>query len=260
MRQYWADGVGVRAGSWCHFLTMTSDYWNLILSQQAGVEVCLQLGKLGMGRDALLAAILGGVLRPKTSKEHSTHPGFGRAPVTLVDIREGFGKNVARLVAGLEHVTCVEETAHTVLRGTAGSARDRNRSLSAPGSWGLENTGGGVSMAEDEESEPLSPAMLVGVREGLPSGTVRGGVREAKARSLREASALEQVSSVESEVKTKVLFSAYFCLRSPGRVLGGTRGGRFPKFAAIRESLMLLFHVSLGYGTRKSGYFRLFPC
>lgn len=156
--------------------------------------MCLQLGKLGMGRDALLAAILGGVLRPETSKEHSTHPGFGRAPVTLVDIREGFGKNVARLVAGLEHVTCVEETAHAVLRGTAGSASDRTHASSASGSSGLENVGGGVTEAESEESEPLSPAMLIGVREGLPGGTGRGGIRGAKASSLREASALEQVS------------------------------------------------------------------
>lgn len=166
-----------------------------MLTHQAGVEVCLQLGKLGMGRDALLAAILGGVLRPETSKEHSTHPGFGRAPVTLVDIREGFGKNVARLVAGLEHVTCVEETAHTVLRGNAGSASGRTHASTALGSSELENARGGDTMAEDDESEPLSPAMLIGVREGLPGGTGRGGVRGAKARSLREASALEQVSS-----------------------------------------------------------------
>lgn len=166
-----------------------------MVTQQAGVEVCLQLGKLEMGRDALLAAILGGVLRPETSKEHSTHPGFGRAPVTLVDIREGFGKNVARLVAGLEHVTCVEETAHAVLKGTAGSARDRTHASNALGSTGFC----GGAMAEDEESEPLSPAMLIGVREGLPGGTGRGGVRGAKARSLREASTLEQVSSIENE-------------------------------------------------------------
>lgn len=163
--------------------------------------MCLQLGKLGMGRDALLAAILGGVLRPETSKEHSTHPGFGRAPVTLVDIREGFGKNVARLVAGLEHVTCVEETAHAVLRGTAGRASDGTHASSASGYLGLDNTylGYGGSMAEDEESEPLSPAMLIGVRGGLRGGTGRWGVRGAKARSLREASALEQVGSIESE-------------------------------------------------------------
>ena len=82
---------------------------------QAGVEVCLQLGRLRMGRDALLAAILSGVLRPGTSSEQSL--GFGRSPVSEVDLREGFGENVARLVAGLEHVTCVEETAHSILRG-----------------------------------------------------------------------------------------------------------------------------------------------
>eukprot|EP00752_Nemacystus_decipiens_P003763 g3464.t1 len=165
---------------------------------KAGVEVCLELGKLGMGRDALLAAILGGVLRPETSKEHSTHPGFGRAPVTLVDIREGFGKNVARLVAGLEHVTCVEETAHAVLKGNAGRASDRTQASIASGSSELENARGGDTVAEDEENEPLSPAMLIGIREGLPGGTGRGGIRRAKARSLREASALEQSESLRN--------------------------------------------------------------
>lgn len=130
-----------------------------------------------MGRDALLAAILGGVLRPETSKEHSTHPGFGRAPVTLVDIRQGFGKNVARLVAGLEHVTCVEETAHAVLRGTGRNQEARD----------------GNGITEEEEGEPLTPAMLIGVRERIPGEAGGGGVRGAKASSLREASALEQV-------------------------------------------------------------------
>lgn len=122
-----------------------------------------------MGTDALLAAILSGVLRPGTYSEHSL--GFGRAPVTLVDIREGFGPNVARLVAGLEHVTCVEETAHRILRGTKG---------------GLEYG-----------SEALSPSLLIGVERrmggmggGGGAGSVGGGV---KGGSLREASALEQV-------------------------------------------------------------------
>lgn len=166
------------------------------LVQQAGVEVCLQLGRLGMGRDALLAAILGGVLRPETSKEHSTHPGFGRAPVTLVDIREGFGKNVARLVAGLEHVTCVEETAHAVLRGTA-RTHGTNAASNASGST-LGSTPGGGRVTEEEEDEPLTPAMLIGVRERLPGEAGGGGVRGAKASSPREASALEQVGLGES--------------------------------------------------------------
>lgn len=56
--------------------------------------MCLQLGRVGMGTDALLAAILSGVLRPATSSQKPL--GFGRAPVTLEDIREGFGPDVAR--------------------------------------------------------------------------------------------------------------------------------------------------------------------
>ncbi|CAM9201262.1 unnamed protein product [Ectocarpus sp. 8 AP-2014] len=161
---------------------------------KAGVEVCLQLGRLGMGRDALLAAILGGVLRPETAKQHSTHPGFGRAPVTVVDIREGFGKNVARLVAGLEHVTCVEETAHAVLRGTPSSGSsvgDMSGVTASERARPLDGEGGG----QDEEGEPLSPAMLIGARERLRAepGGWGGRGRGRKTRSLREASALEQV-------------------------------------------------------------------
>lgn len=147
-----------------------------------------------MGRDALLAAILGGVLRPETAKQHSTHPGFGRAPVTVVDIREGFGKNVARLVAGLEHVTCVEETAHAVLRGTPSSGSsvgDRSGATASERARPLEGEGG----VQEEEGEPLSPAMLIGARERLPAepGGWGGRGRGRKTRSLREASALEQV-------------------------------------------------------------------
>lgn len=171
--------------------------------------MCLQLGRLGMGRDALLAAILGGVLRPETLKKHSTHPGFGRAPVTVIDIREGFGKNVARLVAGLEHITRVEETAHEVLRGTSAAAAAAASSASGrtSGTRGASNASGstatmdaevGATVTEEEEGEPLSPAMLIGVRERLP-GEAGGRVRGVKARSLREASALEQVGLVEVE-------------------------------------------------------------
>lgn len=120
-----------------------------------------------MGTDALLAAILSGVLRPRTSKEQPL--GFGRAPVTLVDIREGFGANVAHLVAGLEHVMCVEETAHRVLRGSRG---DPGRS-------------GELS---------LSPSLLVGVSMGLEGHEAGGGGGGGvKSGSLRQASALEQV-------------------------------------------------------------------
>ncbi|CAM9263631.1 unnamed protein product [Ectocarpus fasciculatus] len=166
---------------------------------KAGVEVCLELGRLGMGRDALLAAILGGVLRPETAKQHSTHPGFGRAPVTVVDIREGFGKNVARLVAGLEHVTCVEETAHAVLRGTPSSSAsfgDRSGATASERARSLEGEEGG----QDEEGEPLSPAMLIGARERLPAEPGGGGGRGRgrKTRSLREASALEQGESLRN--------------------------------------------------------------
>lgn len=130
--------------------------------------MCLQLGRLRMGKEALLAAILSGVLRPGILSEHPV--GFGSAPVTLVDIREGFGPNVARLVAGLEHVTCVEETAHSILRG---STRDLG-----------------------ESAQALSPSSVIGVegrtgrkgagrRVGRGDGVKRGG--------LRDASILEQV-------------------------------------------------------------------
>ncbi|CAM9184261.1 unnamed protein product [Scytosiphon promiscuus] len=157
---------------------------------KAGVEVCIELGRLGMGRDALLAAILGGVLRPDTSREHSTHPGFGRAPVTLVDIREGFGKNVAWLVEGLEHVTCVEETAHRVLRGRhSGRGRGARDKL---GSWAAKR------QEDDDDDEPLSLAMLIGAREREPGEPAKGRGRGVKPRSLREASALEQGESLRN--------------------------------------------------------------
>lgn len=187
--------------------------------RQTGVEVCLQLGRLGMGRDALLAAILGGVLRPDTLKKHSTHPGFGRAPVTVVDIREGFGKNVARLVAGLEHITCVEETAHEVLRGSsataAAAAAARSASGRTHGSRKASNVSGSTAAmnAESEaDCEPLSPAMLIGVRDRVP-GESAGRVRGVKARSLREATALEQVGLVKVRIRLGRLMET-FCRKS----------------------------------------------
>ncbi|CAM9211662.1 unnamed protein product [Hapterophycus canaliculatus] len=160
---------------------------------KAGVEVCIELGRLGMGRDALLAAILGGVLRPETSREHSTHPGFGRAPVTLVDIREGFGKNVARLVEGVEHVTCVEETAHRVLRGRHSErGRGAREELDPETGWTAKK------QDDDDDDELLSISMLIGARERLPGEPVGGRGRDVKPRSLREASALEQGESLRN--------------------------------------------------------------
>lgn len=50
---------------------------------QAGVETCLILGELGMGTDALVSAILSGVLRPDVQPSE-----FGRAAVTVEDIEE----------------------------------------------------------------------------------------------------------------------------------------------------------------------------
>lgn len=119
-----------------------------------------------MGTDALLAAILSGVLRPGIVSEQPL--GFGRAPVTLTDIRQGFGPNVARLVAGLEHVTCVEETAHSILRGTRGVL--------------------------EEDGEALSSSLLIGVgaRESGGRGSSDGSGGR-KGGGLREASVLEQV-------------------------------------------------------------------
>lgn len=157
-----------------------------------------------MGRDALLAAVLSGVLRPGTSSEQSL--GFGRSPVSEVDLREGFGENVARLVAGVEHVTCVEETAHSILRGRdrgfssgGGGAKAGGRSSSAKAfaAHGLSESEEG--RGEDEEEEEgyggLSPEVLSGAggRTGGGSGGGGGG-GGAKGGRLREASALEQVS------------------------------------------------------------------
>lgn len=50
---------------------------------QAGVDACLILGELKMGTDALLAAILSGVLRPSAQPME-----FGRAAVTADDIEQ----------------------------------------------------------------------------------------------------------------------------------------------------------------------------
>lgn len=52
-------------------------------NHQTGVEACLILGELKMGTDALLAAILSGVLRPRAQSKE-----FGRAAVTVADIEE----------------------------------------------------------------------------------------------------------------------------------------------------------------------------
>lgn len=52
-------------------------------NEQAGVEACLILGELQMGTDALLSAILSGVLRPSAQPSE-----FGRAAVTVADIEE----------------------------------------------------------------------------------------------------------------------------------------------------------------------------
>ncbi|CAM9420381.1 unnamed protein product, partial [Sphacelaria rigidula] len=147
---------------------------------KAGVEVCLQLGRLGMGTEALLAAILSDVLRPETISQQTQ--GFGRAPVTLEDIREGFGANVASLVAGLEHVTCVEETAHRVMRG-------KPRGPLEDDLYGLQRN---VSARTDKLGEVNTLAQ--GVERGVPGL----GVGSVKRRSLRDASALEQAEKLRN--------------------------------------------------------------
>lgn len=149
-----------------------------------------------MGRDALLAAILSGVLRPGTSSEQSL--GFGRAPVSEVDLREGFGENVARLVAGVEHVTCVEETANSILRG---SDRDIIGGDSRRGGGAAEGKGSSAAHGKVEEEEEehggISHAVLLktgGKVGGGCSGEDGGVAVGPKGGRLREASALEQVS------------------------------------------------------------------
>ncbi|CAM9125541.1 unnamed protein product [Choristocarpus tenellus] len=84
------------------------------LHVKAGVEICLVLGKLEMSTDALLAAVLSGVLRPNAGTL-----GFGRARVTVGDIEDGFGPHVANLVESFERVTRLEEMAQTRLGGHA---------------------------------------------------------------------------------------------------------------------------------------------
>ncbi|CAM9500512.1 unnamed protein product [Sphacelaria rigidula] len=81
---------------------------------KAGVETCLILGELGMGTDALVSAILSGVLRPDVQPSE-----FGRAAVTVEDIEEGFGARVARSVKNLEHVMSLEELAQHRMRRRA---------------------------------------------------------------------------------------------------------------------------------------------
>lgn len=58
-------------------------FFRCALVEQAGVEACLILGELKMGTDALLAAILSGVLRPSAQPME-----FGRAAVTADDIEQ----------------------------------------------------------------------------------------------------------------------------------------------------------------------------
>ncbi|CAB1104246.1 unnamed protein product [Ectocarpus sp. CCAP 1310/34] len=73
---------------------------------KTGVEACLILGELQVGTDALLAAILSGVLRPRAQSKE-----FGQAAVTVADIEEGFGARVARSVENFDHVMRLEEMA-----------------------------------------------------------------------------------------------------------------------------------------------------
>ncbi|CAM9308071.1 unnamed protein product [Scytosiphon promiscuus] len=86
---------------------------------EAGVEACLILGELKMGTDALLAAILSGVLRPSHQPK-----AFGLAPVTAADIEEGFGARVARSVENLEHVMRLEDMARQRMSRRATPARE----------------------------------------------------------------------------------------------------------------------------------------
>ncbi|CAM9126046.1 unnamed protein product [Discosporangium mesarthrocarpum] len=80
-----------------------SDYEHHV---RAGVDVCLILGKLEMGTDALLSAIISGVLRP-----HAKPHGFGGPTITIGDIEQIFGFRVARLVANFEQILRLEEKA-----------------------------------------------------------------------------------------------------------------------------------------------------
>eukprot|EP00752_Nemacystus_decipiens_P005990 g5409.t1 len=86
--------------------SLTANHGGGYEAVKAGVEACLILGELKMGTDALLAAILSGVLRPSAQPME-----FGRAAVTADDIEQGFGARVARSVENFEHVVRLEEMA-----------------------------------------------------------------------------------------------------------------------------------------------------
>lgn len=145
-----------------------------------------------MGTDALLAAILSGVLRPGTSSQKNL--GFGRAPVTLEEIREGFGPKVARLLAGLEHVTCVEETAYRILRERQGGPPENveREDLSLAQSMGPGKGKGVSGETAGDGGTPDGASGGAGKLGGVAPGGDGGG-RKGNGRSSTEASALEQV-------------------------------------------------------------------
>ncbi|CAM9862146.1 unnamed protein product [Discosporangium mesarthrocarpum] len=79
-----------------------------------GVQRCLVLGKLQLGTEALVAAILSDVLRPSFDLKNGQggqQMGFGRARVTPAYIQKFFGTDVAKLVEKFEKATRLEEVA-----------------------------------------------------------------------------------------------------------------------------------------------------
>lgn len=91
------SGSSQLSGSYVYLCDVFRGWLLLRLTKQAGVEACLILGELKMGTDALLAAILSGVLRPRRQPME-----FGRAAVTVDDIEQ-----VGDLLSPLRRCTSV---------------------------------------------------------------------------------------------------------------------------------------------------------
>lgn len=97
--------------------------------------------------------------------------------------------NKFRLVAGLEHVTCVEETAYRILRGRRPGWQGPMEDDDKQGHKDDQEHGGGMVHLElDKTGKAAGEERRTGRGDGFG-----GGYGKGKRRSLREASALEQV-------------------------------------------------------------------
>lgn len=82
--RYFLYHVAIRVGVYFRWENVNTPlFFARVIRYQAGVETCLILGELQMGTDALLSAILSGVLSPSAQPLE-----FGHAAVTVADIEE----------------------------------------------------------------------------------------------------------------------------------------------------------------------------